>query len=519
MVKKVVARIGLAANVGSLSVVGEIGYDTDVKVFRVGDGSLTPPRFMSDKSTGTFDFTAATWVRFKEIQMVAGGKIDGVDVSSLILGTGFISHAGAGVFANRVLTNTDGYITITNGSGAATNPTLNVSASFLALIPAAGVLYTVSHDATMSGNGTASSLLSVIQATNTQRGAIRIATSVETGDGILDTVAVTPLGLASLPAGSAVVNYLQSIIGVVIDNNGLGGVGTAVSPLTLDTATTTNLGGVTYATDAEALAGVLTTKVVSPFQLRSFGGVKATSAAVAPAGPKAGDIWYDTGVAGYKAYYNQSGVWGWYSVASAGAASGVQHTASSAPPAAPGAGDEWYDIDNDRLYKWVSDGVTTFWMQINGANVSGTGGGATGAFYADVSTTVLPATGGTYTTTAANPGLFIQCSSVPLTSGVGPVVRFNVNGVNVVNAPTGTTVGSVTAQGGTCQVAVELRVVNSKVYLMSKHVFYDAVSGYSTYPQVSDHFSTPRFIANAAGGIITINNCSGPLQISPMAAM
>jgi len=53
------ARVGLSSQVPALRL-GELGYDTDRKVGRIGDDTPTPPRTLTDKTTGEFDLSGIT---------------------------------------------------------------------------------------------------------------------------------------------------------------------------------------------------------------------------------------------------------------------------------------------------------------------------------------------------------------------------------------------------------------------------------------------------------------------------
>lgn len=55
----IVSRYGLTADVPTLPI-GVIGYDTDTKTLRVGDGTSSPPRIITDKSSGEFDLSNLT---------------------------------------------------------------------------------------------------------------------------------------------------------------------------------------------------------------------------------------------------------------------------------------------------------------------------------------------------------------------------------------------------------------------------------------------------------------------------
>ena len=125
-VYKIVARLGLAADVPTLQD-GEIGWDRDVKTFRVGDDTASPTRIMTTKSTGIFDFSSVTYARFSRIDMVPGGTVDGVDVSTLNQANGFLVRTGAGVFNNRKVISGDGSVSIVNGDGLSGDLDIRVS--------------------------------------------------------------------------------------------------------------------------------------------------------------------------------------------------------------------------------------------------------------------------------------------------------------------------------------------------------------------------------------------------------
>lgn len=95
----VVYRYGNSINVPPLRE-GEAGYDIDKKVARVGDGTSTPPRIITDKSFGAFEYDQVEYVKYREVQLFEGGKIDGLDPSSLITATGFAFHSQDGQFTN-----------------------------------------------------------------------------------------------------------------------------------------------------------------------------------------------------------------------------------------------------------------------------------------------------------------------------------------------------------------------------------------------------------------------------------
>jgi hypothetical protein len=66
MAQRIILRTGTQAQIPILEV-GEAGYVTDVRALVVGDGSSTPPEFMSTKSTGSFNFETTDTVYFNKI--------------------------------------------------------------------------------------------------------------------------------------------------------------------------------------------------------------------------------------------------------------------------------------------------------------------------------------------------------------------------------------------------------------------------------------------------------------------
>lgn len=114
---RVVARQGLAQHVPAL-ITGEIGWDTDTKTFRVGDMSADPPRVMSTKSTGVFQFPSVT-------EMLAGGvtlkngKVDGANLKQLsVLGQGLLMRMANGDFRSVRFASSDNSILVLNGDGS-----------------------------------------------------------------------------------------------------------------------------------------------------------------------------------------------------------------------------------------------------------------------------------------------------------------------------------------------------------------------------------------------------------------
>lgn len=130
---RIIAAQGLAAEVPAL-ILGEIGYDTDTKTLRVGDATTIPPRIMTDKSTGEFNFESVTKIRVSSLDVVSGGKVDGVDISTMNVSNGFVMRHGNGLLHNRIFVSGNGTISIVNADGVSGDPDLRVSDALIALL-------------------------------------------------------------------------------------------------------------------------------------------------------------------------------------------------------------------------------------------------------------------------------------------------------------------------------------------------------------------------------------------------
>ena len=130
---KVVARLGNAAAIPTL-INGEIGYDVDTKTFRVGDDTSTPTKLATNKSTGLIEYLSTLTVKFGDIQLHTGKKIDGVDPSTMNQENGVVARIADGVFANRQVIGDPDYISVTNPDGVAGNITISLSENVIDLI-------------------------------------------------------------------------------------------------------------------------------------------------------------------------------------------------------------------------------------------------------------------------------------------------------------------------------------------------------------------------------------------------
>jgi microcystin-dependent protein len=198
MAQKIVARIGRSSELPVL-IIGEIGFDTDTLVARFGDGSPNAPRVMTDKSSGLFEYLNIDYVKYPEIQMVSGGTVDGVDLSELNSANGLIVRTGNNSWGHRQLTNSDGYLTVLNGDGRSGNPVINAGQALISFLSNTA-LVAVSHDETLTGNGSVSLPLSVVTATTSLKGVLELATADEVIAGIDASISVSPATLVARTA-------------------------------------------------------------------------------------------------------------------------------------------------------------------------------------------------------------------------------------------------------------------------------------------------------------------------------
>lgn len=282
---KIIARLGLAQDV-PVMVTGEIGWDTDKKVWRVGDDTSSPPRVPTDKSLGDFNFSTAGTFTFKQIDMVENGTVDGVDISRLNAANGILVRKGNNLYNNISLVSGDQTLQITNPDGSLGNIDLRIHPSIMALITNSGYLTRVYTDALLSGTGRQESPLTLRLATTTLLGVSRFATNAEAGAGTLQTVALSPVNLLNLQADSAVFIYLKGLFQtslVVSTDATLSGAGNPGSPLSVVQATTSQRGAAALATQVEVNAGTVANKMITPATLKGLGFGSVTAIALAAA--------------------------------------------------------------------------------------------------------------------------------------------------------------------------------------------------------------------------------------------
>ena len=166
------------------------------------------------------------------------------------------------------------------------------------------------------------------------------------------------------------------------------------------TASTTTASGALVVAGGVGVAGTVTAgNIVTVNGIYNSSGVSlsqnSTSSATAPASPNIGDIWYNTatddlyrwtsdGVATYWLDINgptaltttptgnisvgnvliTSGVF-WSSNGNAySSGGGITYTAANSAPNSATVGSQWYYIATDTLYEYISDGTSTYWVDV-----------------------------------------------------------------------------------------------------------------------------------------------------------
>lgn len=126
--QRVIVRLGVEADVPSLQF-GELGMDIDTLTMRIGDDTPDPPKILTTKSTGDFDFSSSGTITFNNVVFASGGGIGGVDIESLYTETGIVVSIGGGQFRQTTITSSDNSVVITNGDGQSGLIDLKVSSA------------------------------------------------------------------------------------------------------------------------------------------------------------------------------------------------------------------------------------------------------------------------------------------------------------------------------------------------------------------------------------------------------
>lgn len=199
-----------------------------------------------------------------------------------VIGAGIASISGTGASGDPYIVNvpasngTDTKVTAgsnitVTGTGASGDPYV-VSA-----VGGATGLLAVTHDATMTGDGTTTSPLSVVVASETLAGIVELASTTEAAAGLANSLAVTPAGLAAYVAANVTGAETKVTAGT---NTTVTGTGTTADPYVLNVADATDAvkGVVELATTIEAAAGTSSTLAVTPAGLAAYVAAVVTGA-------------------------------------------------------------------------------------------------------------------------------------------------------------------------------------------------------------------------------------------------
>ena len=183
--------------------------------------------------------------------------------------------------------------------------------------------------------------------------------------------------------GTIDISFTTAPLTAVVTNASLTGNGTAATPLAVVQATTTQLGGMEVATDAEVEAGVSNLVAVTPATLSTIGPTSAMADALRTTINQAeGNVYSMTAVPvntfgdngdsalvhdivadTFEVWFKDSGVWVNHSIGLG--ASGPSFTAAAAAPAGAVVGDFWWNTTDEILFMRVNDGVGDRWLDIS----------------------------------------------------------------------------------------------------------------------------------------------------------
>jgi hypothetical protein len=123
MATKLMIRSGFESQIPILEV-AEPGYATDIRTMLIGDGSTTPPRIMTTKSRGIFDFRSTDLVKFSNVTI---DNLNGFDPNVLNTTNGLVTRIGLNQFTGRSIVSGNASIGITNPNGVAGNVDIRVN--------------------------------------------------------------------------------------------------------------------------------------------------------------------------------------------------------------------------------------------------------------------------------------------------------------------------------------------------------------------------------------------------------
>lgn len=112
--QRVIVRFGVESDIPALQI-AELGWDIDTKTLRVGDSTATPTKILTTKSTGDFDFTSSSLVKFNHVEVET---LNGIDFESLNAAPGILVRSStSGVYSVTSLESSDGSVDVMNADG------------------------------------------------------------------------------------------------------------------------------------------------------------------------------------------------------------------------------------------------------------------------------------------------------------------------------------------------------------------------------------------------------------------
>lgn len=124
--QRIIVRIGLSTDVPALHQ-AELGMDIDTITMRIGDDTADPPKIMTTKSTGSFDYSSTDVVTFHQIAFAPGGGVSGINFDSMKADQGVVISLGNGQFRECEIFSSDGSVIVTNGKGQSGDIDITVS--------------------------------------------------------------------------------------------------------------------------------------------------------------------------------------------------------------------------------------------------------------------------------------------------------------------------------------------------------------------------------------------------------